>query len=159
MSDAILVFGFAAFVEIYLLGMLFVILRKLELETDEKKEKTLLWGFYYLIFIMVSIPIALTVGFFCMTNDGAATTSTITTDTTIQQDQQLTIIFYILAYGIFTFFEMLIFVPLAWLFSMFKTEKDQNIRKSLLRQIYLIASSGMAHYITIIVLSLIAWRI
>lgn len=150
MGDILIIFVFVGASVIFFLGMILVISNKLELETDNAKEKKLLnslYGAIFMIVITISIPI-LTCFFGTDDNSGQYQTSerraVVTDQQTAQQNtptkEDSITLKYIAVFGITAFLDMILLVPTILLINMFREELEKNRKKRLLRDAYFIIS-------------------
>ncbi|MDR1484352.1 MAG: hypothetical protein LBT09_05970 [Planctomycetaceae bacterium] len=154
MTSEILFFGFIALIDLYFLGVMFVLLNMTKLEQDKKKKKKLLYGLYYLIFLMVVLSSMSIIVFFITnyveqypkTYNQTAIHTTNQQQTTIEDDGGF-------IFGVFTFFNMLILIPLIWLVKLLGSEQYLLRRKNILYQIYLISILDIVLYTIVVVLN------
>jgi hypothetical protein len=161
MIDAVAFFGFISFFCIYIIGMILVILNKLELETDSDKEKKLLYSLYGIIFFALFMSVSLVVGYFCGTDDNSGQYQmTPELQISLKDDQQISqqdqaIFKYAVVLGFAVFQDMIMLVPIIWLISMFKAERENDRQKRLLHEIYFIISLPILQNIVIFVICFI----
>jgi hypothetical protein len=150
MGDILIIFVFVVASVIFFIGMILVILNKLELETDNNKEKKLLnslYGAIFMIVITISIPI---LTYFFGTDDNSGQYQPPEHHAVVISEQQmvqhntsnkedLITLKYVLVFGITAFLNMILLVPTILLINMFRKERG-NYRRRLLRDIYFIIS-------------------
>ncbi|MDR1479148.1 MAG: hypothetical protein LBJ00_09415 [Planctomycetaceae bacterium] len=147
MGNVILGVGFLVFTNIYLLGLIFVLLSKRRLETDEKEKNELSQRLHNMIIAAIVMIMSVFSACFSLYSGAEGEIS-------FQRQQIITITYkHVMIYISVIVEAVFIFIPISWLWGMFKLEEYSVARKNLLTQLNFIIFLAFVYFVVVIVIS------